>query len=224
MGAITRTAANNFTTGGVILPAGINDASVASITDLENITVGGGLNVVQSQTASSSASISFTTGINSTYPVYKFEFINIHPQTESSNFEFQFSTNGGSSYATANLTTNFFRAVHGEDGSSGTVSYETDKDLANSSSYQRIGHAMAADNANRSFSGTMYLFSPSNTTYVTQFLARGVANYSYSPGYAWDSWVGGWFKASAAVDAVQFRQSSGNIDDGIITLYGISGS
>jgi hypothetical protein len=43
MGAITRSAANNITTSGVILPAGINDASVASITALAQVSAGDGI-------------------------------------------------------------------------------------------------------------------------------------------------------------------------------------
>jgi hypothetical protein len=80
MGIITRSAANNITTGGVILPAGINDASVASITALAQVSAGDGITLISSQTASSSASISFT-GIDSTYRTYLFKFINMHPSS-----------------------------------------------------------------------------------------------------------------------------------------------
>jgi hypothetical protein len=83
MGAITRSAANNITTSGVILPAGINDASVASITGLAQVSAGDGITLISSQTASASASLSFTTGIDSTYRTYMFKFINIHPSVNA---------------------------------------------------------------------------------------------------------------------------------------------
>src|SRR6056300_1473447 len=106
MGAITRAAANNFTTGGVIQPAGINDASVASISELENTATGGAMTLISEQTASSSASVSFTTGIDSTYPIYCFEYINCHPQTDSVNFQVNFR-DGDTNFDATNTSTAF---------------------------------------------------------------------------------------------------------------------
>jgi hypothetical protein len=48
---------------------------------------GGSLNLISEQTASSSASLSFT-GIDSTYRTYLFKFINCHPATNRANFTF----------------------------------------------------------------------------------------------------------------------------------------
>jgi hypothetical protein len=103
MGAITRAAANNITTGGVILPAGINDASVASVTGLAQVSAGDGITLISSQTASASASLSFTTGIDSTYRTYLFKFINIHPSIMLENLDLIGSTDGGSSYNVTKL-------------------------------------------------------------------------------------------------------------------------
>jgi hypothetical protein len=97
MGAIARSAANNITTSGVILPAGINDASVASVTALAQVSAGDGITLISSQTASASASLSFTTGIDSTYRTYMFKFINMHPSVNDSDITLQANfTNGGS--------------------------------------------------------------------------------------------------------------------------------
>jgi hypothetical protein len=114
MGAITRSAANNITTSGVILPAGINDASVASITALAQVSAGDGITLISSQTASASASLSFTTGIDSTYRTYMFKFINIHPSYNAAKFRLIGSTDGGSSYGVA-TTTAMFEALLNED-------------------------------------------------------------------------------------------------------------
>jgi hypothetical protein len=35
------------------------------------------------------------------------------------------------------------------------------------------------------------------------------------------SYMAGYFNTTSAVDAVQFKMASGNIDDGIIKLYGV---
>jgi hypothetical protein len=184
-----------------------------------NVSLGSQV-LISEQTASSSASISFTSGINSTYPIYKFEFIDIHAGTDQVNFTFQGSTNGGSSYGIT-MTTTYFRAVHGEDGSSGTVSYETDKDLAQSTSFQRLTHVQSSDNDGNS-AGTLFLYNPSSTTFVKHFMSR--TSLMQDGGYAFDSNIGGYFNTTSAINAIQFKMSSGNIDSGTIKLYGIKDS
>src|SRR5210317_2146289 len=69
--------------------------------------------LISEQTASASASISFTSGIDSTYPIYRFEFIDIHPSTNDVDFQFNLSTDGGSNYNVTKTTTNF-QAGHDE--------------------------------------------------------------------------------------------------------------
>jgi hypothetical protein len=170
MGAIARSAANNITTSGVILPAAINDASVASITALAQVSAGDGITLISSQTASASASLSFTTGIDSTYRTYMFKFINIHPATDAVEFQFNLSTDGGSNYNVTKTTT-FFRARHFEDGSSGSLDYLTGYDLAQSTSSQKLALGVGSDN-DQSCVGTLTLYAPSSTTFVKHFIAR----------------------------------------------------
>ena len=74
---------------------------------------GAGPVLIQSQTASSSASISFTSGLDSTYDEYMFVFINIHIASNGERLQFQVSTNGGSSYGVA-ITSTYFDARHKE--------------------------------------------------------------------------------------------------------------
>jgi hypothetical protein len=219
MGAITRAAANNITTGGVILPAGINDASVASITELAQVSAGDGITLISSQTASASASLSFTTGIDSTYRTYMFKFINIHPATDGATFRLIGSTNGGSSYGVA-TTTAFTEALVDEAGNYGEVRYDTGNDVAQSSSAFALSTNMGNDN-DKSLSGFLYLFSPSSTTYVKHFIScsNGVDG-SPTP-YTKNDFVAGYINTTSAINAVQFSMSSGNIDAGTIYMYGI---
>jgi hypothetical protein len=87
MGTITRTFANNITTSGVFKPTAFNNASFDNVTAVpEGVIEGGNMVLLSTQTASASASISFTTGIDSTYKEYMFIFNNIHPATDSVNF------------------------------------------------------------------------------------------------------------------------------------------
>ena len=223
MGVITRTAANNFTTGGVIKPTAINDASVASLTELENITTGGAMNLLSEQTASSSASVSFTSGIDSTYPIYRFEFINIHPAANS-DFRFQVSTDGGSNYATT-LTSTVFDAYHDEAGTATVLEYRTGADLAQNTSFQSLSAYTVGSENDGSLSGSMSLFNPASTTYVKHFMANTQESNGTGSVFSVNSFVAGYFNTTSAVNAVRFQMSGGvNIDDGTIKLYGISGS
>ena len=218
MGAITRAAANNITTSGVILPAGINDASVASVTALAQVSAGDGITLISSQTASSSASLSFTTGIDSTYRTYMFKFINIHPSSDNTEFKFNLSANSGSTY-NVTKTSAFFKNYHNESGSDAQQNYVTANDLAQSNSDQHLSDFLGADN-DQSLSGTLYLFNPSSTTYVKHFLAKiQMSDYRDRSD---DCCVGGYGNTTSACNAIIFRFSSGNIDAGTIHMYGIA--
>ena len=217
MGIITRSAANNITTGGVILPAAINDASVASVTELAQVSAGDGITLISSQTASASASLSFTTGIDSTYRTYMFKFINIHPATDGVNFTFNLSTNSGSNYNVTKTTT-LFHAEHAESDSGATLTYRTDEDLAQSSAYQYLGY-QGADN-DQVVCGELTLFSPSNTTFVKHFIAK-ISN-SHPSEYARNVYMAGYGNTTSAINAIDFKFASGNIDAGTIHMYGIA--
>ena len=64
---------------------------------------------ISSTTASSDSTISFTSGIDSTYKEYVFYFVNIHPETDGSEFQFNMSVDSGSNY-NVTKTTSFFDA------------------------------------------------------------------------------------------------------------------
>jgi hypothetical protein len=222
MGSITRGLSNNITTGGVILPAGITNASVADVTSFANAS-GGTLTLLSTQTASASATISFTTGLDSTYDEYIFKFINCHPSSNSNTFQFQGSTNGGSTYATT-ITSSFFRAYHLEtDDAVYGLEYIVDSDLAQGTGFQFINTLSdLGSDADQSLSGTLTLFNPSSTTYVKQFIST--VNISHQGDYTENCFMSGYFNTTSAINAIQFKMASGNIDDGIIKLYGVKKS
>ena len=222
MGTITRNAANNFTTGGVILPAAINDASVASISELENAAAGGAMTLISEQTASASSSIDFTSGIDSTYPIYQFEFINCHPSTDGAQFSFQVDTGTNTNY-NQTMTTTFFRTAHNETSGETGFGYVTADDQAQGTSFQYLSHAgtVGADN-DQNISGYLQLFNPSSTTFVKHFLSTTSA--SHQSDFEIESFCAGYVNTTTALTRVRFKFASGNIDDGIIKMYGISGS
>jgi|SRR6056300_1664608 len=184
-----------------------------------NVSLGSQV-LISEQTASASASISFTSGIDSTYPIYKFEFINMHPATDSVNFTFNMSTDGGSNYNVTKTTT-AYRAVHNEAGGVTALDYQTGLDLAQSTGFQILGDVIGSDN-DQSSSGTLQIFNPSSTTFVKHFIST--TNQSTSADYTDNLFIAGYGNTTSAVDAIQFKYSSGNIDSGTIKLYGIKDS
>ena len=216
MGAIARSAANLITTSGVVLKGAVNNDSFDNVTALPS-SFGDGITLISSQTASASASISFTSGITSTYKAYKFVFSNIHPQTDDVGLEFNLSTDGGSNYNVTKTTT-FFRAEHNEDDLNTVFAYATARDLAQSTAFQKIDGDYGNDN-DQSLSGTFILFNPSSTTYVKHFISNTQSSRHID--VSCNAYVAGYGNTTSAVNAIQFKMSSGNIDAGTIYMYGI---
>jgi len=219
MGSITRSLANNITTSGVILPAGITNSSVSAVTSFANAS-GGTLILLSTQTASASATISFTTGLDSTYDAYEFHFINIRPATDDVTFDFNMSTDSGSNYNVTKTTT-YFQAYHDEADTGTSLAYDTAKDLAQSTAFQTLESA-TGNGADESSSGTLQIFNPSSTTYVKHFIAN-LNTYTYH-NYTINAYSAGYGNTTSAVNAIQFKFSSGNIADGIFKLYGVKKS
>jgi len=194
-----------------------NNNSLSAITALPTAVSGGALNLISTSTASSSSTISFTSGIDSTYKEYIFKFINIHPSTAAV-FTFNGSADSGSNYNVTKTTTHF-RAYHNEGGSDTDLTYDSGSDLAQSTNFQNLGHAIKTDN-DASGVGYLHLFEPSSTTFVKHFIAQ--FSVLQNSDYNMNSYIAGYFNTASAIDAVQFKMDSGNIDSGVIKLYGIS--
>ena len=180
----------------------------------------GSMVLLSEQTASASASISFTTGIDSTYPIYKFEFINIHPSSDNSFFQFNLSTDSGSNYNVTKTTT-FFKTQHSENDVYASVDYITDSDLAQSTAFQQLS-TNSGNGADESCAGTMTLFNPASTVYVKHFISN--TNLYHFEDLSIQNFVAGYGNTTSAINAIRFQMSSGNIDSGTIKLYGIKDS
>jgi hypothetical protein len=180
---------------------------------------GGALNLITTNTISSGvSSSSFTSGIDSTYDTYLFKFINIHPASDGDNFQFQGSTNGGSSFGVT-ITSTAFRAYHDEADNNTGVIYEGDFDLAQSTSYLHLNREVGGDN-DQCQSGSLYLFSPSSTTFVKHFVFNG--SRIQQNDFNSSNFVAGYFNTTSAINALDFKMASGNIDSGVIKMYGLS--
>ena len=183
--------------------------------------LGASMTFIKKLTASSSATLSFVNGssnvvLDSTYKEYLFTFKNIHPETDGQQFRFQTSINGGSSYGTT-ITSTYFIAYHNEGGTETSLGYITGSDQGQTTNFKVLG---SGDNQNDSgIGGTMTLFNPASTTFVKHFIGRTINDPS---SYAQDEHTAGYFNTTSAINAVQFKFASGNIDAGDICLYGIS--
>ena len=196
-----------------------NNNSISTLTTAGQLATGS-LVPISEQTASGSASISFTTGIDSTYPIYKFEFINCHPSSDDQSFLFNLSTDGGSNYNVTKTTT-AFQSNHNEADTATQLSYDTGRDLAQSTGNAYISHNCGSDN-DQAMSGEMFLFNPSSTTYVKHFISK--SNISSGGNYSINFFGAGYGNTTSSIDAIKFLFASGNIDSGTIKLYGIKDS
>ena len=201
----------------------LNNKAVSNATAFGSISSLGSMVFIKKLTASSSATLSFVDGtdgvvLDDTYKEYVFTFKDIHPATDVQRFTFQASINTGSSYGVT-LTSSSFGAYHYEDDSAAGVSYDTNDDLAQSTAYQPLTNTMGNGN-DECGSGTLTLFNPSSTTFVKHWISNTLSYHN-------ENIVGGrmnagYMNTTSAVDAIQFKMASGNIDAGDICLYGIA--
>ena len=201
-----------------------NNNSISAVTAAASIP-SGSLVHIKTLTASSSGTLSFVHGtdgvvLDSTYPIYKFEFISMHPATDDVKFQVNFR-DGGTAYDAVKTTT-FFEAYHSESNDADKdLQYVSAADLAQSTSPQIFGFSLG--NANdECLSGELTLYNPSSTTFVKHFIST--VNFTYYTGFCMSEHIAGYCNVTAAIDGVQFTMSSGNIDAGKIKLYGIKDS
>ena len=200
----------------------LNNQAVKNATAFGSITGLGSMIFIKKLTASSSATLSFVDGSNGvvlddTYKEYVFTFNNMHPATDDAILEFNLSIDTGSNY-NVTKTSSVFGVAHGENDSSGSLSYDTGLDLAQSTNFQRLN--LGSFDNDHGISGTLNVFNPSSTTFVKHFIAvSSTTNYD---NLNLVKYVAGYGNTTSAVDAIQFKFNSGNIDAGDICLYGIA--
>ena len=205
----------------------LNNQGVKNATAFGSISSLGTMKLIKKLTASSSGTLSFVDGtsdvvLDDTYKEYIFTFNNMHPST-GANFSFQGNAVGGSGYNETITSTFFYAYVKESDGSDGTLMYNTGRDLAQSTSFHTISADDTGTDNDLALSGYLHLFNPSSTTFVKHFISRvSNPNGSGSSTYMCDCYSAGYFNTTSAIDEIQFKFASGNIDAGDICLYGIA--
>jgi hypothetical protein len=202
----------------------LNNQAVKNATEFGSISSLGSMVFIKKLTASSSATLSFVDGSNGvvlddTYKEYMFTFNNIHSASEA---QFQVGFRDGGSAYDATKTTTAFRAYHFESDSGAGVGYQASEDLAQSTSFQRIGQYQSSSDNDSSGSGYLHLFNPSSTVFVKHFISNYTHHYTNAAPGSINNYIAGYCNVTVAIDGVQFKFDSGNIDAGDICLYGIA--
>ena len=200
----------------------VSNNSLTAVTALPASVPTGSLTLIKSITASSSSSISFVDGTSNvvfddTYKSYIFKFIDIHPATDNVYLSFQGNAVGGSGF-NETITSTFFRAGHAENDGDAFLSYDASNDQAQGSAFQHITRNIGNGNDECAV-GTLQIFNPASTTFVKHFIAT--TQIYYSGDYSYETFIAGYINTTSAIDEIQFKIDSGNIDSGIIKLYGV---
>ena len=197
-----------------------------TVFDAGAMSLGGNMTFIKKLTASGSANLSFVDGsssvvLDNTYKEYLFTFKDIHPASDNRDLYVNFSVDTGSNYNVTKTSTNFV-AYNAEGDNDRALEYSPGQDLAQSTAFQSLtgGYGGIGADADQSLSGYLHLFNPSSTTFVKHFIAR--VNISNQINFSVDNHIAGYGNTTSAIDAVQFKMSSGNIDAGDICLYGIA--
>ena len=177
--------------------------------------------LIKNLDASSSGTLSFVDGsdsvdLDNTYKTYLFRFVNIHPANDNVDFEFQGNAAGGSGF-NETITSSMFIAEHKENDNT-DFTYSGSNEQAQGTSFQDIAYNVGNDN-DQGLSGELYLFNPSNTTFVKHFMAN-IATHAHQENII-NHYTAGYFNTTSAIDEIQFKFSGGDIDSGRIALYGI---
>ena len=201
-----------------------NNNSISAITTAGQLS-SGSMVLIKEQTASTSSSVDFVHGssgvvLDGTYPIYKIEFINIHPDTHDVLFQFNLSADSGSNYNVTKTTTLYY-AQHSEDGGTADLTYYANKDVAQSTGVATFSLHPGAEN-DESCSGEFFIFSPSSTTFVKHFMST--MNTYYHNDRSIQTFMGGYANTTSAVNGIRFLMESGNIQSGTFKLYGIKDS
>jgi len=174
------------------------------------------MTLITTNTSSNAASSSFTSGIDSTYKLFIFKFFDCNPATDATQFGFQGNASSQSGY-NETITSSYFYPYHYESDAAANLQYDGVQDQAQGTAFQSLSNDMGND-ADQSVSGTLWLFNPSNTTYVKHFYSR--ANHAGAGDYSSEVFAAGYFNVTAAITNIQFKMSSGNFD-GTIKMYGV---
>ena len=175
----------------------------------------GGLVLLEQHTASSSASLDFTSAISSTYDEYVIECVNVVPATNGVNLVMRCSTNGGSSYDSG--SNYFWDGGSWRAGAGFAVGGGTDTSI----SLTAANGLSISNDSKWGVCATLRLYNPLSTGVYKQVIGKAIMIYVSTTIRVMIE-IGGQYTSLTAVNAFQFLFSSGNIASGTIRVYGLA--
>jgi len=166
--------------------------------------------LLDTQTASTSSSLDFTTGIDGTYDVYELELVNILLDTTAQPLKLLFSDDGGSTFETSA----YYWAAKAADSAG-----SDDDTAANNDDELRIAAAGTSNASEGGVCSLVRIFNPAATDRYTKVTALSSFSDNGGNSVAWS--MGGDWKSVAAVNGFRLISTSGNLTSGAINLYGI---
>ena len=179
-----------------------------------NSGLAGNMVYIDSATSTGATSVTFSSGIDSTYDEYVFTFTNINPSTDGGFLQFQ-------AVPVVNATTTYFNAYHGEGDEGGALDYNASYDRSADTRYLWLTPDIGSD-ADQSGSGILHIFGPSSTTYVKHWYAVGQVSSASS--FSKVAYTAGYFNTASAITGFIFHigdTGPTGTFDGTIALYGI---
>ena len=184
-----------------------------------NSKFGDSLVLISTQTADDSASISFTSGIDSTYKEYIWKFININPATNATTFGFQVNASGETGY-NETITSTYFRAYHQEnDGGADGPGFQASPSQDQGTALQNFIYSIGNE-SDEAGCGELHLFNPSSTTYIKNFYTVSNAYATNGNDMSYQVFAAGYINTATAITQIEFKMTSGNFD-GKIKMYGV---
>ncbi len=214
---------NGIDIGDIQAINGVTDDNLQALNTLEFTgTPADAHTLISTSTASNATSIDISSGIDSTYDVYMFDFINLNAATDNTTFQFQVNATDGADYNDSAITSTHFAAYNDEpsEGTSSALYYDASRDAAQSTSGIPLEHYVG-NGADESISGRMWLYAPSSGTYVKHWMAQFSENAQHNAAYS--TYVAGYINDTTAIDDIRFNMASGNLD-GVIKMYGLAKS
>lgn len=164
---------------------------------------GGSWVLIQTQTASNSAILDFTTGISAAYTTYVFVVTNMVPVSNAQVLQLLFSVDGGSSYLSSNY-------------SSGCMSFLVSSvSIANNASTSAVVLSGAINNSAPGASATLYMY---NMETAAISYSSGIGFYNSNQ----IALLAGGNSGTSAVNAFRLQMASGNISSGTASLYALA--
>ena len=163
----------------------------------------------------------FTTKIDSTYSEYLFIWNSIHGETDDTHMDFQVNAAGQSGF-NETITSCVFACSHDEEDNYPELDFAGYAQQSQGTGFQRL--CQAFDDNDACASGFLRIYDPSNTTFVKHFHSQGAhmkGPNGAGRGNTQNWFTAGYFNITAAIDEVQFKMSSGEIQGGTIQMFGV---